>query len=171
MTPGHTHLIFALLATLTFGASLQAAEDITPQEFIDKVSAAGMAEVETGRLALEKGSHPKLKAFAQLMVDDHTALGQELSALASQENLRLASSAALTDRAKARILKMREAESFDRAYANNQVTTHRKVVSLFHRAANSEDERIRSFAVRYLPKLEYHLRLAENLTVEVGAAK
>ncbi|MCY1453930.1 hypothetical protein D9M71_709570 [compost metagenome] len=78
---------------------------------------------------------------------------------------------ALMARAKQKILELRGEASFDRAYANNQVVAHKASVALFHRAANSEDEDIRAFAIQTLPQLEQHLRLAEDLAVDVGASR
>ncbi|MNF30122.1 hypothetical protein D3C85_465280 [compost metagenome] len=163
------YLMFALFAALTLATTAQAADEISPQDFVDRASAAGIAEVEAGKLALEKGTNPKVKEFAQMMVDEHTAAGKELAAMAKAHKLELNDDATLTDQAKEKILEMRDGESFDRAYANNQVTAHNQAVALFVKAANSEDQTIRTFATQVLPKLEHHLELAKNLASEIGA--
>ncbi|MNV86976.1 hypothetical protein D3C71_1810560 [compost metagenome] len=89
--------------------------------------------------------------------------------MAKAHKLELNDNATLTDQAKEKILEMRDGESFDRAYANNQVTAHNQAVALFVKAANSEDQTIRTFATQVLPKLEHHLELAKNLASEIGA--
>lgn len=67
------------------------------------------------------------------------------------------------NRAKVMILKHRDGESFDEAYANNQVKAHRDTIELFNKASVSADAELASFAVATLPKLEHHLRAAEAL--------
>ena len=163
------YLMFALLTALAVATTAQAADQISPKDFVDQASAAGVAEVEAGKLALEKGSHPKVKEFARMMVDEHTAVGKELAALAKTKKLEINEDATLTDQAKEKILEMRDGESFDRAYANNQVTAHSAAVALFVKAASSEDQSIRTFATQALPTLEHHLELAKNLATDVGA--
>src|SRR5262245_50632425 len=40
--------------------------------FVEKAAIAGMFEVESSRIAIDRVNDPKLKEFAQMMVDDHT---------------------------------------------------------------------------------------------------
>ncbi|MGL4964038.1 MAG: DUF4142 domain-containing protein [Inquilinus sp.] len=42
-----------------------------------------MFEIKSGKLALEKSSKPDVKAFAQMMVDDHAQLAQKVAAAAA----------------------------------------------------------------------------------------
>jgi putative membrane protein len=164
-------LIFALLGSLPLAMTAQAADEISAQEFVTKAAASGMAEVKAGELALQKGTSLKVKEFAQMMVTEHAAANRQLSTLALKRKIRLPESPALMAQAKQKILEWRGERSFDRAYANNQVVVHKASVALFHKAANSEDEDIRAFAIQTLPQLEQHLRLAEDLAVDVGASR
>ncbi|MDH4567588.1 DUF4142 domain-containing protein [Pseudomonas sp. BN414] len=163
------HTLFALFAVLALATSVQAKDEISAQDFVDQASAAGMAEVEAGKLALEKGTSSKVKEFARMMVDEHTAANQQLKALASKHDLEVADAPGLSEQAKAKILEMRDSDSFDKAYANNQVESHKAAVELFQTAANSEDEAIRAFAVKTLPKLEEHLKMAQQLADDLVA--
>ncbi|RYG88453.1 DUF4142 domain-containing protein, partial [bacterium] len=57
-----------LLPGLALGA------DKSPDEsFYEKAAHGGLAEVELGQLAQEKGRSPDVKAFGAMMVKDHTA--------------------------------------------------------------------------------------------------
>lgn len=52
--------------------------------FLERALGVNELEVRLGRLAAERGSTPEVKAQGQKMVQNHTALGQELGALARQ---------------------------------------------------------------------------------------
>ncbi|WP_229837723.1 DUF4142 domain-containing protein [Cellvibrio zantedeschiae] len=140
-----------------------AKDTIEPAKFVDEASAGGVAEIETSKLALQKSTSPAVKTFAQEMINDHTAANKELSAIAAKKNLKVSTEAELANKAKALILKQRDGESFDEAYAKNQVKAHKDTIELFNKAAVSPDVELASFAVATLPKLEHHLHSAEAL--------
>lgn len=154
----------ALSATTAVQANEMA---ISPRNFVEEASAKGIAEIETGKLALEKGVSAEVKEFAQSMVDDHTAANKELSALAAKKELEVSSDAELINQAKALILKLRGEGSFDKAYMNNQVMAHKQTIELFQMASNAEDAEIASFARQTLPKLEHHLQMAEQINAKL----
>lgn len=159
----------ALIVVLAGTAYAADSEKIDDQRFVEEASAKGIAEIETGKLALEKSTSPQVKAFAQAMVDDHTAANQKLTALAATKKLDVSEDAELINQAKELILKLRGEESFDKAYANNQVMAHRETIELFRKAALSTDADISGFATTTLPKLEHHLQQAEELAATLGA--
>lgn len=136
----------------------------SPAEFVDEASAKGIAEIETSKMALEKGTSPAVKSFAEQMIKDHTQANQELAQIARQKELEVADEAELMNKAKAMILQLRSGENFDEAYANNQVVAHEQSVELFReQIAEGEDSEIKAFATRTLPKLEHHLEMAREL--------
>lgn len=74
--------------------------------------------------------------------------------------------ASLTEKAKKMILEMRD-ESFDKAYANNQVKAHEDTVALFKKeAASSDNAELKAFAQQTLPTLEHHLDMAKKLQAQ-----
>ncbi len=150
-------LIFA------FAGLAQAADKISANDFAEEASAKGIAEIETSKLALEKGTSAEVKKFAQTMVDDHTRANDELKALAEKNNLELSDDADLMNKAKAMILQVRDGENFDKAYANNQVVAHEQAIELYQKAAASDDAEISAWAKKTLPKLEHHLEMAKEL--------
>ena len=87
----------------------------------------------TGKIIIDDG----FKTFAQMMIDDHTKANQELAQLAQAKDLEMSDEATLMDKAKAMILKLRDGENFDEAYANNQVKAHEETIELFKKEANT----------------------------------
>jgi len=152
-------LIFAFgVSSLTF-----AVDKIDADDFVDDASAKGIAEVENAKLALEKSTSADVKAFAKKIIADHSASNVELAAIASKKNLDVADDAELMASAKKLILEQRDGQSFDEAYANNQVEAHKEAIELFQRAAASNDAELAAFAKKNLPGLQHHLQLAKEL--------
>lgn len=159
----------ALLTTslaLLLGAWVNPTLADSPADFVDEASAKGIAEIETAKMALEKSTSPDIKRFAEQMIKDHTQANQELAAIAKRKNLEVATEAELLNKAKAMILELRSGESFDEAYANNQVAAHEATLELFREQSEDEDAEdtdIQAFATSTLPKLEQHLEMAKRL--------
>lgn len=160
-----TGVLISATAALLFGFAglAQAADKVSANDFAEEASAKGIAEIETSKLALEKGSHAEVKKFAQTMIDDHTRANDELKALAKQKNLEVSNDAELMSKAKAMILQVRDGENFDKAYANNQVVAHEQAIELYQKAAASDDAEFSAWAKKTLPKLEHHLQMAKEL--------
>ncbi len=135
--------------------------------FIEDASMKGLAEIEAAKLALQKSLSSNVKAFAQQMIDDHTSINRELRAIALRKNLPLADEVTLLDKAKAFALQHKAGQSFDRAYAEFQVASHKAAIRLFRRAAKSDDIEVRQFAAITLSKLQHHLQMAQDLTKTV----
>lgn len=151
------------LALGTVPAAFAASDD-----FVDAAVESGIAEVVAGKLALEKSQAADVRAFAELMVKEHTEVNQQLMALAQRLDIDIPNEASLTDKARKMILEMRD-ESFDSAYLNNQVDAHQKAVELFKREGESSDKpELKAFANETLPNLEQHLNMAKQLQASHG---
>ena len=59
------------------------------KEWVTKAGMGGLAEVQTGNLALQKAQNADVKAFAQRMVTDHRKANEELEQLATTKGLTL----------------------------------------------------------------------------------
>ncbi|TDV72262.1 DUF4142 domain-containing protein [Pseudomonas sp. LP_7_YM] len=138
-------------------------------DFVEDASAKGVAEVEAGKLAQEKGSAADVKSFADMMVKDHTAANEKLKAIADSKKLEVSTNQQLLDKTKALILELRSSKSFDQAYANNQVKAHEATIEIFKdEAANGKDAELKAFAQKTLPTLEAHLVQAKALAKAHG---
>ncbi|MFT0519088.1 DUF4142 domain-containing protein [Pseudomonas faucium] len=137
-------------------------------DFVDAATEAGIAEVVTGNLAMEKSQDAEIKTFAQQMVTDHTKANQKLGDIARALDISVPDDAALTDKVKKMILEWRD-ESFDKSYVNNQVDAHEKAVELFTKeAASSDKAELKAFASDALPTLQHHLEQAKALQAKHG---
>jgi predicted outer membrane protein len=139
------------------------------QKFVMEAATGGMAEVELGRLAAERGSSDDVKQFGQRMVDDHSRANSELMQLTTAKGITVPT--ALDDKHRAQMTKMSQLSgaAFDRAYAKEMVKDHQKDVSLFQKqATKGADADVKAFAARTLPTLQDHLRMARELNGHGG---
>ena len=164
---GFTVRNLALAVALSSGMGTAFAA--TSNDFVDNAAAGGIAEIETSRLALEKSSSADIKAFANMMITDHSKANDELAALARKNDIEVPDTTTLVKQAKEKILEVRD-ESFDTAYANNQVKAHEETIELFKKEANTvTDDKVKgatelkAFAQKMLPALEKHLAEAKKL--------
>jgi putative membrane protein len=131
----------------------------------------GMAEVQLGKLAAEKGASKEVKQFGQKMVDDHGKANDKLKQLATSKGVNLPTA---LDRGHQRDLEKMSKLSgaaFDREYMKHMVSDHKNDVGDFKAQANkAKDPDLKAFAASTLPTLEQHLTLAQS-TEKVTNAK
>ena len=132
--------------------------------FAMKAAQANLAEVELGKLALQKAMRDEVKKFAQMMIDDHGKALDELKGLAGSKKITLpteidAEHKKLSDR-----LSKMSGAAFDRDYMQAMVDGHRKVAADFRKESQSgSDAELKSWAAKTLPTVEAHLKQAETV--------
>ncbi len=141
------------------------------RKFVMEAARGGMAEVELGKLAAEKGASDTVKQFGKRMADDHAKASAELKAFADQKGLTLPTD--LDPKHKQlrdRLAKLNGAD-FDKAYASEMVKDHKKDVADFKRVAKAaKDPDLKSWAGQTLPTLEDHLKQAQDMQAQVKSA-
>ncbi len=133
------------------------------QRFVMNALKGGMAEVELGKLAADKGTSDEVKRFGQRMVDDHSKAGDELKALAASKNITPPTDIDAHDKALEAKLKGLSGVAFDQAYMEAMVNDHVKDVSDFRTESKSgKDPDVKAWAGKTLPTLEDHLKSARD---------
>jgi putative membrane protein len=141
------------------GASVGGAAD-----FMTKAAQGGIAEVELGRMAMDKAQNAEVKRYAQTMVQDHTAANNELKAIATKKNMTPPAETDAEHKAVMTRLQGLSGAEFDRAYMEAMVADHEKTVALFETGANTgTDADVKQFAAKTLPKLRMHLDMAKEI--------
>jgi len=138
----------------------QGAGVMNDRVFAAAAAVAGLAEVGTGRLALERATNQDIRKFAQRMIDDHSKANQELTSLATSKGITLPRGLDVKDQAASEALACEQGEKFDRCYAKMQLTAHMDAVALFKaEAEHGQDPEIKAWASRTLPTLREHLKM------------
>lgn len=161
------------VAGVAMAVNVAQADNVPAKErrFMIKAAEAGNAEINAGKIALEKSTNPAVRKFAETMIEDHTQIGAELKQLASTKEVSLPSDPALGQRARNTLLDKLDGHNFDRHYVESSgVKAHQDSIKQFETmAASAEDPDVRTFANRTLPGLREHLQMAEDLKHKVDA--
>jgi putative membrane protein len=141
------------------------------ETFVVKAAHGGMAEVELGKLAVEKAGSDQVKKFGQRMVDDHSKASEELKTLAQNKHITLPDTVDPQDKALHDRLAKLSGTAFDRAYMQAMLADHRKDVTEFRVEAKSgKDADVKGWAAKTLPTLEAHLKMAQDANRAVGTS-
>jgi putative membrane protein len=137
---------------------------VNDSKFVKDAAEGGMAEVELGKLAAQKGSSPDVKQFGQKMVDDHTKANDQLKQIASSENINIPDSLSSKQQSELNKLSKLSGPKFDKAYIKGEVKDHKKDISEFQdEAQGGSKAAVKQFASQTLPTLQQHLSLAKQL--------
>jgi putative membrane protein len=122
----------AVLIGSAASAGAQNAPSPTDPQIAHIVTTADNIDIEAGRLALKKSRNPQVRAFANEMVRDHSAVNQQAAALARKLKIKPGdndTSRGLMRQAKAEADKLSRLSgpSFDKEYADNEVAYHKQV--------------------------------------------
>src|SRR6476661_1650156 len=99
--------------------------------FVMQAGQLGMMEVELGRLAVERGSSAGVKQYGQQMVEEHTRANQELMQLAMQKKVELPTEMSTQNTATIYRLSELSGKSFDAAYKQAMIDSHKQAIALF----------------------------------------
>ena len=137
----------------------------TTADFVKEVAISDMFEIQSSKLAEEKGNASE-KTFASQMVTDHTKTSTELKGLVSSGKVKADVPAALDSSHQSKLdkLKGESGNDFSSGYNSDQVSAHKDAVSLFERYAKGGDNTdLKDWAGKTLPALQHHLDMAQSL--------
>ncbi len=157
----------ALAQSIGEKTGVNAAVGISPstEDFVKQVAISDMFEIESSKLAAQKGD-AATKTFAKQMVTDHTKTSTELKGLVSSGKVKAEIPTALdkTHTGKLENLQSLNGSDFNNQYHDDQLAAHKDAVSLFERYSKSgENPDLKSWASTTLPALQQHLKMAEDL--------
>src|ERR1700710_1167474 len=137
----------------------------TTADFVKEVAISDMFEIQSSKLAQDKGNAPE-KTFASQMVTDHTKTSTELKGLVSSGKVKADLPGTLDSSHQSKLdkLKGESGKDFSSDFDSMQVSAHKDAVSLFERyAKGGENADLKNWAGKTLPALKHHLDMAEKL--------
>ena len=147
-------------ASREMGANLSSAD----RDFMMNAAQGGMAEVQMGQLAKDKGRTEAVKNYGDRLVTDHTKANDQLKSIASKDGVTLPAQVDAKQKATIDRLSKLHGAAFDREFAKIQVKDHENDISEFQKEANQgQDTEVKSFASSTVPTLQEHLQIARDL--------
>ncbi|GAC1617710.1 MAG: DUF4142 domain-containing protein [Bradyrhizobium sp.] len=137
----------------------------TTPDFVKEVAISDMFEIESSKLAQQKGNAAE-KTFASQMVTDHTKTSTELKGMVTGGKVKADLPTALDSSHQSKLDKLRgeSGKDFSSDYDTVQVSAHKDAVSLFERyAKGGENADLKNWAGKTLPALKHHLDMAQSL--------
>ncbi|HEY0844183.1 MAG TPA: DUF4142 domain-containing protein [Noviherbaspirillum sp.] len=136
------------------------------QNLMREMAYANLAEIETGKIALNQSKNEEVRNFAQKMIDDHTQAQKELEQLAQSKGVTLPTEPDKKHQAAAKKLSALEGDKFDKQYmSQGGMRDHRNTHKLLERAQKrATDADVKSLAAKMEPIVSQHLTLARDVT-------
>src|SRR5262245_15891476 len=148
---------------IVIGVAAASAQDRTratkmshDDKFVKGAMSGGQLEVKLSQLALQRSNNPKIKQFAQMIIDEHTRANNELTKIAG-----VTSSATMNPIHTAiyNEISQKQGEEFDECYIVSQVLGHTEAVMCFGmQAKKGQKAELKEFAEKTLPTLKKHLQ-------------
>ena len=134
-------------------------------DFVKQVAISDMFEIESNKVAQQKGDAAE-KKFASQMVADHTKTSTELKGLVTSGKVKAELPSVLDSSHQSKLDKLKGASgsNFSSEFNSMQVSAHKDAVDLFERYEKSGDNAdLKDWAGKTLPALKHHLEMAQDL--------
>ncbi|PKP98885.1 MAG: hypothetical protein CVT74_09570 [Alphaproteobacteria bacterium HGW-Alphaproteobacteria-13] len=145
----------------TMAVPVDAAPPATPThaaDYIAKAGAGDLWEIESSKAALAKSNNAGVKAFAQMMIDQHGQSTAKVKAAAETANMQVAPPKLDADQLRALDeIKAADAVGVDAVYLAHQRTAHDAALALHNNyAAHGDTEALKKAASEIVPVVEAH---------------
>ena len=139
------------------------APDTADVAFLKKAASGGLLEVQLGTLSGQNGTSPRVKAFGEMMIKDHTDANLNLKTVAAQLQVNVSDSLLPAHAHHKMMLSEKKGTEFDKAYMKMMVADHKEDIADFEKASKSNNPHIKGFASQTLPVLVKHLDSAKAI--------
>jgi putative membrane protein len=137
--------------------------DEVDADYVVNAYADGMCEIRLAERVKDRLTTQEAKDLAQMMITDHTAMGNEMRALATKNQISLPTELTKNQQDDIDDVAEKTGLDLDRAYATKTVSMHRDAIDLFERASTKvSDPEIKAAFANALPKLRSHLDMAQT---------
>jgi putative membrane protein len=138
--------------------------------FIRHAGSANQMEIQLGQVAQSRASNSAVKQFGQRMVDDHTRMQNQLTAVVTNTGVSYQPTLEFRHQQLASRIQRLSGAEFDRAYMQAMIQAHQEDVQQFQTQSQSaRSTQIRNLSSSSLPVLQQHLSLAVQVGSQVGA--
>lgn len=126
-------------------------------QFIVDIAAVNYAEIRMAQLASQKSGNGEIKALADQLEREHTALLNDVKAYAAKNAISIPTEESQEARDDIKDLEDEKPADFDKKWCNEQMDYHKIAIDKFEKASNDlADADLKNWANTTLPKLRQH---------------
>ena len=162
--------VATVAAAVVMAASSAFAQAVTDPQIAAIVVTANQVDIDAGKVAAAKGTHPEVKAFGKQMAADHAGVNKQATALVTKLGVKP------EDNPTAQSLKAGGADNvkkltglsgaaFDKAYIDNEVTYHQQVLDALDKTLipNAKNAELKALLEKVRPAFVAHLNQAQTI--------
>lgn len=158
-----SHLFLAPIALAVVTPAL--AQVMTPGDYVMTAGASDLYEIQSSQLVLQSTADPKLRAFATMMVSDHTKSTAQVKAAAAKS--RVPAAAPQLNPAQAEMVAQLRAESGparDTAYIAQQKASHNQALDVQKTyATDGTAPALKAAAAGIVPVVQHHVAMLKTM--------
>ena len=139
------------------------------------VVTANQIDVDAGKIAKAKSKNKEVKAFAQQMITDHTAVNKQAVGLAKKLGVKPEdndTSKALKTGAQENVanLKKLSGAQFDKAYVDHEVEYHQQVLDAIDKVLipGAQNAELKGLIEKVRPAIQAHLEHAKHIQADLA---
>jgi putative membrane protein len=160
---------------LSFPFSSASAQSVNDAQIASIVVTANQVDIDSGKLAKSRSTNKDVKAFAELMVTDHTGVNKSAKDLVAklkitpQDNPTSQSLKAGGDKNVAHLKTLKSA-AFDKAYVDHEVAYHQQVLDALDKTLipDATNDELKALLIKVRPAFVAHLEHAKHLQSSTG---
>ena len=160
---------------LSFPFSNASAQSVNDAQIASIVVTANQVDIDAGKLAKSRSTNKDVKAFAELMITDHTGVNKSATDLATklkvtpQDNPTSQSLKAGGDKNLAH-LKTLKGAAFDKAYVDHELAYHQQVIDALDKTLipGATNDELKALLIKVRPAFVAHLEHAKHLQSSTG---
>ncbi|HET7287914.1 MAG TPA: DUF4142 domain-containing protein, partial [Pyrinomonadaceae bacterium] len=160
-------IVFTCLFALAVAAGAQGVNDA---QIASIVVTANQVDIDAGKLAQSTSANAEVKALAERMITDHTAVNKSATELVAklkvtpQDNPTSQSLKAGRDKNLA-YLKTLKGAAFDKAYVDHEIAYHQQVIDALDKTLlpGATNDELKALLIKVRPAFVAHLEHAKHL--------
>lgn len=153
------------------GAFAQSSTADADKDFVKTASQSDNTEIKFSQLAEQKATNPRVKAYAQKMVADHTKLETEMKPIADKLGVTPVTELDSEHQQKYDSLSQMSGADFDKTYMTAMDMDHHKALDLFKKEeSTTQDPELKKVVAKGEKVVAQHTMMADKAMKMMGGA-
>lgn len=157
-----TVIILGIMTFMSFG------QENAEQNFVTKAIMANQYEIALAQQAGERSTSESVKAYAQMLVDDHQQVAKDLQEYAEAKGWTVSTDLGTPHQDLLTSLEGTNSSAYDQAFKDAAIASHEEAIAMYEEAQGNNaitDESLKTWIADTLSSLKAHLGQAQGLQI------